>query len=105
MKVKVSKVMADTLNKEAKRQNKLFHFFYTEMDYEHYRYLVDFDVIDHANDYNVEKDILKVIKIVYPDNCYCSPNYLTTNDLTKMAQNAKNSYEEFINNVFDNVEI
>lgn len=105
MKAKVSKVMASTLNKEAKKQNKLFHFFYTEMDYEHYRYLVDFDVINHENDYSLESNIFKVIKVVYPDNWYCAPGYLTTNDLAKMAKNAKNSYERFINNVFDNVEI
>lgn len=105
MKVKVSKVMANTLNKEAKKQNKQFYFSYVEMEQEQYRSKVSFELLDHTNDYDYEKGKFKVIEVAYPANCYCLPRYLTTNDLIKIVKQTQYSYRNFVNNVFDSVEI
>jgi len=86
MKVKVSKVFADFINKTAKELGFKAEASVVTMSERGYRLNVGLDAMLDAQDngdYDWAEDEYKVIRVAYPDEYYSMPQYMTTASLTK----------------------
>lgn len=86
MKVKVSKVFADFINKTAKELGIKCEAQVVTMSERGYRLNVGLDAMLDAQDtgdYDWAEDEYKVIKVLYTEEYYAMPTYLTTASLTK----------------------
>lgn len=85
MKIKVSKVFADFINQTAKELNFKVSAKVVELSENVYRFHVDSNIFNayDNNDYNINNGKIKAIMLVYPENYFSAPNYLTTYQLTK----------------------
>lgn len=86
MKVKVSKVFADFINKTAKELGFKAEASVVKMSERAYRLNVGLNAMLDAqdtDDYDWGEDEYKVIKVAYPDGYYAMPQYLTTASLNK----------------------
>lgn len=86
MKVKVSKVFADFINKTAKELGFKAEASVVTMSERGYRLNVGLDAMLDAQDngdYDWCEDEYKVIRVAYPDEYYAMPQYMTTAFLTK----------------------
>ena len=104
MKAIVSKVMAKTLNNALNTIDMKIE--YHEMSYEAYSTFVSYDTLEHTNDWNFEKSVFKVLRIIYPEEYYAMPQYATTNDLQRILRNtSKNTLEEFVNEFYKEYQV
>lgn len=101
MRVKVSKTMVKQLQKEFKN----YLIVYEEMTINDYRWCVNSDLLGNENDYDYEKSKFKVIKVLYPYEYYAMPKYLTTNDLGKCFRKSNKTYNSFINEIKNEIEV
>lgn len=86
MKVKVSKVFANFINKTAKELGFKAEASVVTMSERGYRLNVGLDAMLDAQDngdYDWCEDEYKVIRVAYPDEYYAMPQYMTTASLTK----------------------
>ncbi len=86
MKVKVSKVFAKFINDTAKELGFKCEAQVVTMSERGYRLNVGLDAALDAEDngdYDWAEDEYKVIKVLYPEEYYAMPTYLTTASLTK----------------------
>lgn len=86
MKVKVSKVFADFINKTTKELGIKCEAQVVTMSERGYRLNVGLDAMLDAQDtgdYDWAEDEYKVIRVCYPDGYYAMPQYLTTASLNK----------------------
>ena len=85
MKIKVSKVFADFINKTAKELGFEVSAKVVELSENMYRLHVSYDIFraEDFGDYNYNTGKYKAIKILYPENYFACPNYLTTYQLTQ----------------------
>ena len=86
MKIKVSKVFADFINKTAKELGFKAEASVVTMSERGYCLNVGTSAMLDAqdtDDYDWGEDEYKVIKVVYPDEYYACPQYLTTTSLNK----------------------
>ena len=92
MKCKVSKTILKEIINYAKQNKEKFGgwgFYYCEMPISQYEYCVDYDGIwGHEIDYDDNKNVMKVLKVVYPYDYYACDKYLTTKDLQRVLKNA-----------------
>lgn len=107
MKVMVSKTMCRELNKYAQTQPifNQYEFQFDELSRRLYEWNVNMDSYKYENDYQVDKGLFKFIRVVYPDDYYAMPRYLTTNDLERCFQHSDGTYQSFMNEVMREVEI
>lgn len=104
--VQVSKVMVKELNKQFKDRNWSFcKFDYREADLLTYRTHVNCFVMDSENDWIASKGKMKYIAVVYPDEYYSLPRYLTTNDILKCFRDSDRTFDGFVNEIKLEVEI
>lgn len=97
MKVKVSKVFADFINKTAKELGFKAEASVVTMSERGYRLNVGLDAMFDAQDngdYDWAEDEYKVIRVAYPDEYYAMPQYMTTASLTKEFRRRGVSTEE-----------
>lgn len=97
MKVKVSKVFADFINKTAKELGFKAEASVVTMSERGYRLNVGLDAMLDAQDngdYDWAEDEYKVIRVAYPDEYYSMPQYMTTASLTKEFRRRGVSTEE-----------
>lgn len=97
MKVKVSKVFAKFINDTAKELGFKCEASVVTMSERGYRLNVGLDAALDAEDngdYDWAEDEYKVIKVLYPEEYYAMPTYLTTASLTKEFRRRKVSTEE-----------
>lgn len=85
MKVKVSKTFAAFINKAAKELGFKAEASVVTMSSRSYKLNVSMDLFEaeETGDYDFVEDECKAIKVVYPDDYYAMPKYLTTASLTK----------------------
>ena len=62
-------------------------------------------VFNHDEDYDVTTGQMKAIKIIYPDSYYAYPRYLTTKELRSVYRNSNGTYEGFMEELAELVEI
>lgn len=85
MKIEVTKKMVNVLNKAAKESGAEMKFIFETMTERAYSIYVN--ALASGRDYDYEKGVFKVIKVLYPDEYYAMPNYLATEDLEKLYRN------------------
>lgn len=87
MKVKVSKVMADFINKAAEELGFKAHASVETFTERGYKMQVDVMMdpweLERLGDYDYRRDEYKAIRVDYPDDYYACPQYLTTKGLLK----------------------
>lgn len=101
MKVKVSKVMAKTLNKGCHNM----HVAYDVLSAKTYERLVDCDLFKHDSDFTYNDDgvlCVKVLRIVYPGECYAMPQYASTSDLVRIMKTSHATTIEELCSAFQN---
>lgn len=104
MQVKVSKVMAKFLN-ENLLKSKGYKAVFQEFTPDQYSLYVSYNIMDNENDYNYNSGKMKSIKIVYPDDYYAVPRFLTTNDLVKIFKNSDKTVSGFLVQLWNEIEI
>ena len=72
---------------------------------EQFKIFVDVDIFSHENDYNPTTNKIQAIKIIYPDQFYSLPRYITTNDLLKAFRRSDKTMTGFIQAIRDEIEI
>lgn len=106
MRVQVSKTLTVWLNNQFKQHNIPYKAVYTTMTQREYDWQVGDTSMDTLEyDYNFTTGKYRVIKILYPDDYYACPQYLTTRQLIHLAQNINRSEEKFFNNIRQEIEI
>ena len=76
-----------------------------KMSIKEYEYSVDYNALEHENDYNYETLQFKVLRIVYNSELYACDRYLTTNDLVRIFRNSDKTYEGFKSELLGYLEI
>lgn len=106
MKVMVSKVMERELNKFFKDKppfNK-YSFEYGECSVEEYNFHIG-DPMDNEVDWLYEKSKFKFIEVIYPEEYYAMPTYITTTMLLRCFRHSNKTLESFMKQVEMEVEI
>ena len=60
---------------------------------------------ENETDWNATTGKMRVIKVLYPDEWYAMPRYLTTKDLQRLAYESDRTYDGFMNTVLKDIEI
>lgn len=86
MKVKVTKIMTNTLDKYAKKHGVKYRFVYHTAPIDYYRTAVNWDIYtaESYGDYDIEHGVFKYIAVVYPSEWYAMNDYITTADLVRL---------------------
>lgn len=100
--VAVTKKMADAIDKRVRKMG--YRAVVETMTPNEFSIKVG-NVFRHDDDYNVASGMMQVIKIVYPDNYYAVPRYLTTMELRNVYRNSNGTYEGFMEELAELVEI
>lgn len=79
MQLRITKKLAKLLDK-----NSPYDIVYGEMDHSLYGAYVDYNYSSYAYDMNYSTNKLKYIKVIYPDEYYAIPTYITTMDLIRI---------------------
>ena len=108
MKIKVSKTFAKFINDTAKELNFKVSAKVVELSENSYRWNVDSDIfraLDYG-DYDISNRTGKAIMLVYPEDYFACPNYLTTYQLTQeFKRNSVSSLEDLKNMIKNMCEI
>lgn len=107
MYVMVSKKMASELRKYFKDKppfNK-YGFQFDELSERLYALNVDMYPENHENDWQADRGLFKFIRVVYPDDYYAMPRYLTTNDLSRCFRSSDGTFKGFMEQVANEIEI
>ena len=104
MKVMVSKTMTKFLKTNVKINcvETIQYREYTPKEYERY---VNWDLLTNEIDFMADKHKFKVIQIIYTDDCYAMPKYLTTRKLINEFRNSDKTINGFINAIASAIEI
>lgn len=106
MRVQVSKTLTTWLNNQFKQHNIPYKAIYTTLSQREYDWQVGDTSMDTLEyDYNFTTGKYRVIKILYPDNYYACPNYLTTSILIRLAQGIHGDANLFYKNIITEIEI
>ena len=107
MKVKISKVMCKSIIDylQGKKQFTGYRLSYVELKPNDYKYCVDYDIYNNMIDYDDKKNIFKAIKIVYPVNYYACDKYITTKELKQAYKNCDKTYNSFMQEIKNIIEI
>ena len=103
MRVQVSKTLTAWLNNQFKQHNIPYKAIYATMTQREYDWQVGDTSMEY--DYNFTTGKYRVIKILYPDDYYASPNYLTTSTLIRLAQGIHGDANLFYKNIITEIEI
>ena len=111
MKIKTTKTLTAALNKEAQKQQTDMWFDCITLSSYDYSKIVSYRFEDMERDYDMRTGKCKAIKVIYPGEYYAMPNYITTNDLLKIAGKIAGTVydpltvENFAKHVFEEYEI
>jgi hypothetical protein len=97
MKVKVTNAMAKEIKKALSGIAENVTFGKMNMDL--YKWNVDTDLFSHEDDFDMNTNKFKVIRIDYPGDCYAIPAYVTTQDLVMIFRNSDRTYDGFFKEI------
>ena len=101
MKVKVSNPMVKFLNAHINGMK----FVLEKYTVDNYRITVDYDLFRNETDYNTKTGLMSTIKVLYPNEYYAMPYYLTTRELNKLFLMSDHTAAGFIKEIRAAVEI
>lgn len=87
MKLATTQTMARYLAKNTKHGG--YEIKQEKLPVDAFRLRVSYDVWANDGDFDFSTNKFSVIKIVYPQEYFAEPKYLTTNDLCRIYKNAK----------------
>lgn len=105
MQVKVSKAMVKTLNAELCTAYYKPVFCYRELTRDQYAALVDYELLQHIDDYKPERGKFAVIAVEYAPEYYAAGTYITTSDLLQLFRGSDRTYNGFITAIGDDLAI
>lgn len=105
MRVKVSKLMADTIRKKCKAAGLKYSVTLEKLTIDQFTTSVGNSTFQHEEDYDSETNRLKVIKVVYPYDYYACPQYLTSSDLRILYSNSDKTYDGFFGEILKWIEV
>lgn len=70
-----------------------------------FKMFVDVDIWKNEADYNAATGKMQAIKVIYPDEYYSMPRYLTTYELVKIFRSSDKTATGFLQAVKDEIEI
>lgn len=111
MRIQTTKTLTNALNKEVKKTNYNMRFDHIEISSYDYSRIVSINFDDMEKDYDYRSGKCKAIKVIYPGECYAMENYITTNDLLRIANKIDGTIydpltvENFAQHVFEEYEI
>ena len=82
-----------------------YNFRLEKFTLEQFKIFVDIDIFSHENDYNPTTNKIQAIKVIYPDEFYALPRYITTNELIKAFRRSDKTTAGFIQAIRDEIEI
>ena len=95
MQVKVTRPMVKALNETLEQHG--MKAVLQEMPVHVYEIQVDYNAFIHDIDWNEKKNVMKVIRIDYPEECYAMPKFCTTRDLSRIFRECGgNTWDKFI---------
>lgn len=100
--VAVTKKMADAINKRVKQMG--YTAIMETMTPNEFSIKVG-SAFQHDDDYNVSTGMMQVIMIIYPENYYAVPRYLTTKELRSAYHHSNGTYDGFMDEIAELVEI
>ena len=103
MRVEATKTLTAWLNNQFKQHNIPYKAVYATMTQREYDWQVGDTSMEY--DYNFTTGKYRVIKILYPDNYYACPQYLTTTLLLKLARNIHGDANLSYKNIITEIEI
>ena len=103
MRVEATKTLTAWLNNQFKQHNIPYKAVYATMTQREYDWQVGDTSMEY--DYIFTTGKYRVIKILYPDNYYACPQYLTTTLLLKLAHNIHGDANLFYKNIITEIEI
>ena len=101
MKVKATNPMTKLLNENLSA----YLFRLEKFTPDQFKVFVDVDIWKNEADYNPTTGKMQAIKVIYPDEYYSMPRYLTTYDLVKIFRRSDKTMTGFIQAVKDEIEI
>lgn len=107
MKLKVTQKMTNELNKSFKTIDKVskYKLVYEKMSDQAYKLNVDMYARSMDADYDVLKGKWCTIKVLYPDEYYAMPTYLTTSLLESLFRKSDGTWQRFVKEVADYIEV
>lgn len=107
MKVKITKKMVNEIKKAFAKIEKVKNYDveYVKMSSRQYNYCVDFDNKSMDYDYNWLNGEWVVIKILYPNEYYAMPKYITTVDLLNIFRKSNKTLDGFMQELADFLEV
>lgn len=103
MRVEATKTLTNWLNNQFKQHNIPYKAIYATMTQREYDWQVGDSSMEY--DYNFTTGKYRVIKILYPNDYYACPQYLTTTLLLKLARNIHGDADLFYKNIITEIEI
>lgn len=106
MRVEATKTLTAWLNNQFKQHNIPYKAVYATMTQREYDWQVGDTSMDTLEyDYNFTTGKYRVIKILYPNDYYACPQYLTTTLLLKLARNIHGDANLFYKNIITEIAI
>lgn len=100
MQVKVTRPMVKALNETLEQHG--MKAVLQEMPAHVYEFKVDYQSFLNEIDWNEKKNVFKVIRIDYPEECYAMPKFCTTRDLIRIFHYCGgNTWEDFMREFMD----
>lgn len=104
--IKVTKKMVSEIQKAFAKIGKVKNYKveFVKFKNELYQFFVDSNMRSFDYDYNFADGQWVVIKIIYPDDYYALPEYLTTVDLLGIFRKSDKTFDGFMQKIADCVE-
>lgn len=100
--IKATRAMAKEI---AKRIKSGYSVSFERFTYDEYTRFVSIYPEREMDDYNASTGKFSAIKILYPDEYYACPLFLTTNDLITIYNNSDKTFNDFFRTLNDEIEI
>ena len=100
MQVRVTKKMANEITKRTGYSASVVKFTYPE-----YQQYVTLYPEYEDSDYDIETELFSAIRILYPEEDYACPKYLTSRDLNRMYYLSTGAIDDFFRVVKKEIEI
>ena len=101
MKLTTTKTFANFLQKQFKN----YKFSQEKLTESQFSFYVDYDIYENEPDYDYETNKYNVIKVLYPQNYYATPTYITTKLINILYKKANNNFDTFLKLLKDEIEI
>lgn len=105
MNVQVSKAMTNEINNYFKNNGIPYKAQYETMTPAAFGWNVDINTEQHEADFLPASGKMRAIKILYPEDFYACPRYVTTRELLRVFRKSNKTLAGFLGNLCDEIAI